>query len=99
MSRYGLGTIKITEEDANKLNEDCGRPLNRIKSGEYIVDYGFDHALGYFLMGFDIQEPEEVAFDFDSIFHGLTGSSLGCFLKKYKAPKEHIDMCFLDRDF
>lgn len=99
MSRYGLGTIKITEEDVNKLNEDCGRPLNRIKSGEYIVDYGFDHALGYFLMGFDIQEPEEVAFDFDSMFHGLTGSGLAYFLHMYNASEAHIYMASMDREF
>lgn len=99
MSRYGLGTIKITEEDVKNLKENCGKPFGEINAGEYVIDYGFDHALGYFLMGFDIQEPEEVAFDFDYMFHGLDGAMLGYFLKKYKAPKEHIDMCFLDRDF
>lgn len=99
MSRYRLGITHIENKTIEKFKEDCGRPLDQLKAGHYDIYYGFDHALGYFLMGFDIQEPEEVAFDFDYMFHGLTGSSLGCFLKKYKAPKEHIDMCFLDKDF
>ena len=99
MSRYGLGTIKITEEDVKNLKENCGKPFGEINAGEYVIDYGFDHAVGYFLMGFDVEDSDEAAFDFDYLFHSLDGARLGYFLKMYKAPKKHIDMCFLDRDF
>lgn len=100
MSRYNAGIIDITEGDAKKLRNDFGKPFTRIKSGAYNVYYGFDHAVGYFLQGFDLDDPNEVVFelDFDSFFDGLSGLQLGSFLKMYKLNNKHAEWCLLDRE-
>lgn len=100
MSRYRLGITHIENKTIEKFKEDCGRPLDQLKAGHYDIYYGFDHALGYFLMGWDVREDEEEpAFSFDSMFNGLTGSRLAYFLSTYGGNKEHIHLSAMDWDF
>lgn len=100
MSRYSLGNVFITEEVINAVKEDCGKRTSKNFPiyGEYDCSYGFDYACGYFIQFISL-EKEDVSYDLDTFFTGLTGSELSYILKFYKACKEHIDNALLDLSF
>ena len=96
MSRYGGGVVNITEFDRSDLMENAGwKSEDTPVIGSYSVSYGFDHACGYFIQLMDITD-EDLFYDLDSLFTGLTGVKLGYFLKKYSINSIHSQTCFLD---
>ena len=108
MSRYRYGIIELADEQKKSLCEDTR--LTRLGDvyGSFSIEYGFDHACGYFLQLFPRSEEAnncledmgvEECIDMDSLFGGITGSDLGYFLNLIKGNKEHVDACFMDLPF
>jgi hypothetical protein len=108
MSRYSHGMIEPTYDNANDLfdNTLSLQSLGNIV-GKWNVVYGFDHATGYFLQLFPLDEKAEEwlpesddeCFDIDSMFGGLTGIELAYFLRMFSGNAEHIDLASLDLPF
>ncbi len=71
--------------------------------GEVTIAYGYDHAVGYFIMvyPYDIEdfEPdmEDLLLDLDTTFDSLTGSQLATMLRDYGCKNlRHIDAARMD---
>jgi hypothetical protein len=100
--------IEPTYDNANDLfdNTLSLQALGNIV-GKWNVVYGFDHATGYFLQLFPLDEKseewlpetEDECFAVDSMFGGLTGIELAYFLKMFNGNKKHIDLMSLDLPF
>lgn len=109
MSRYNLGVIEPTIENAKDLwdNTITLSTLHDIR-GKFKIAYGFDHACGYFLQFFPDNEDAELwledvdreeCFGVDSLFDGLTGAELAYFIRMFHGNPEHADLAGLDLDF
>lgn len=63
------------------------------------VEYGFDHACGYFIQVFDGED--ECVVDMDSKFNGLSGSALAGKLQALhiRIPEEHVLSMMMDMPF
>jgi hypothetical protein len=59
-------------------------------TGDRFVQFGFDHAVGYFIAVYD--ETQEPIVSEDSLFNGLTGVGLVEQLDEYEPPEELQDM-------
>lgn len=102
MSRYAL-YIDITIEMIDKINEDF--PI-LLLPGTYTVNYGFDHAIGYWI-DFDdnnSDDDELPVLELCSMFDGLTGHKLGMILSVIMPNansmiKDHIHQAHMDLPF
>lgn len=63
------------------------------------LDYGLDHALGWFYTIFDSdKDDEEVIEEKDTTFDNLSKGQLAEKMIEFNAPKEHIRRVLLDLD-
>lgn len=112
MTRYNVtNLVELSDEDKENLflNTITLRPLSD-SEGKWEIVYGFDNAMGYFLQLWPVDEKaitwfgnaynwDEECFDFDSIYHGLTGPELAYFLQMVSGNTQHIEMAYLDLSF
>ena len=112
MTRYNLYT-KIDESIYKNIYENCRHEVTKKipTKGEWNFVYGFDHACGFFLQLFPLDEmaefeledingfPESECINLDSMFDYLTGAELGFMLKLFNGNQEHIDMAYMDLSF
>lgn len=108
MSRYNLGHVMLNNEQKKCLAEDTRLDILRDIEGEFSVVYGFDHATGYFLQLYPVDDAakdctgifgDEECIDIDSLFNGMTGTDLGYFLKMIDENNQHADFAYMDFPF
>lgn len=111
MSRYTLGQVEFNKGIWDDIYDNLGGyriAIQLPRMGRFEMVYGFDHATGYFVQFFPLNDTaigetifikgrsDEECIDLDSMFSGLTGIDLGYILKVFNGNPTHIDSASMD---
>jgi hypothetical protein len=112
MSRYST-TIYVEPENWTSIADNCSKStaIKFPPVGKYKLAYGLDHAMGWFMQLFPLDDIAETAvedlmgfpgaecIDFDSMFDSFSGAELGFILKLFGGNEEHANLAYLDYEF
>lgn len=93
MSRYCFGTTFIDNKKIKRMKDKCGESVSSELpniEGAYHVDYGYDHACGFFIDFFNLEDADRVR-QIDSLFYGLTKEELEHILMSLEDFSKSLD--------